>query len=351
MAQRLGRRRFSPLAGAPLLQGRIGELKRLGRRSLGFGDEASAYEANDWLMRKMLRECHRPAVTAVHSYEDCSLWQFSEAKQRGQSCIYDLPIGYYAAWEGRLTELACRYSDWLPEGGLPSSRYARAEQKRREMELADLVLVPGSYAAGTVRAFHPNKKVAIAAYGVDSGYWRPVGEQRRTERLRFLYAGQNSLRKGIPVLLEAWRRAAIRDAELELVGSWHLSESKRRSLPRGVTHRPPCGPEALRERYRQADVFVFPSCFEGFGLVLVEAMACGLPAIASEATAGPDIMTEATGRLIPVGSVDALVESLRWFQAHRDRLPAMRQAARARAEACTWERYRNCVSEAVAPLV
>ena len=166
--------------------------------------------------------------------------------------------------------------------------------------------------------------------------------------LRFIYAGQISLRKGIPSLLQAWEKAALRSAELQLVGSWYLSESKRASLPRGVAYVPACSSEALRDHYRRADVFVFPSFFEGFALVLLEAMACGLPAIASAATGGADVLTEASGRVLPVGNLDTLVDTLRWFDQNRDRLPAMGRAARKQAELCTWERYRRAVTEATA---
>ena len=50
-------------------------------------------------MRTMARECHRSTVTAVHAYEDCSLWPFIEAKRLGKACVYDLPTCYYPAWE------------------------------------------------------------------------------------------------------------------------------------------------------------------------------------------------------------------------------------------------------------
>lgn len=351
MARRLARRHFTPLAEAPKVQGRIAEVVRLATRALGWGDERLSYDANDWLMRTMRRECRRPAVTAVHAYEDCSLWQFSEAKRLGKACIYDMPIGYYPAWENIQKELARNYADWLPAGGLPSSRHVRPEQKRREMELADLVLVPSSFVEKTIRAFHPDKRLARTPYGVDLNFWRPAPVRQGGDRLRFIYAGQLSLRKGIPLLLEAWEKAALRDADLELVGLWQLAESKRMALPRGVIWSSPASSEALRERYRAADVFVFPSFFEGFGLVLLEAMACGLPAIATEATAGPDILTPACGRVVPTGNLEALVESLRWFDRHRGQLPQLSHAARGQAERCTWDDYRRCVTEAVAPFV
>jgi glycosyltransferase involved in cell wall biosynthesis len=191
----------------------------------------------------------------------------------------------------------------------------------------------------------------LAPYGVDLEFWTPGARNEGSEVLRFIYAGQISLRKGIPVLLQAWEKAALRSAELQLIGSWHLSESKKASLPRGVSHVSALSSDALRDHYRQADVFVFPSFFEGLALVLLEAMACGLPAIASAATGGADVLTEASGRLLPVGDLDGLVDALRWFDRNRSRLPAMGQAARKTAEKCTWDRYRRAVIEATSAFV
>jgi glycosyltransferase involved in cell wall biosynthesis len=349
---RLARRRFDPLVNAPKIQGRCGEWRRLWRRWRGKCDEGLPYEANDWLMRTMQRECRRLDVSAVHSYEDCSLWQFEEAKRRGKACIYDMPIGYYPAWEQTQTELARKFTAWLPSGGLPSKRWVRPEQKRHEMELADLVLVPSTFVKETVLSFYPDKKVRLAPYGVDSDFWKPAQltsdfRPPSSRPLRFVYAGGISIRKGIPVLIEAWCKARLSDAMLSLVGSWQLAEERLASLPPGVEYHPPCSAVELRMHYQNADVFLFPSFFEGFGLVLLEAMACGLPAVATKATAGPDIFDTTMGRIIPSGSVDALIETLRWFSDNREKVPSMKSAARAKAESCTWAHYRQCVSEAV----
>jgi glycosyltransferase involved in cell wall biosynthesis len=372
-AARLARRRFEPLTLAPKIQGRLGEWGRLWQRQRGIDEERLAYKANDWLMRTMARECRREDVSAVHAYEDCSLWQFEEAKRSGKICIYDMPIGYYPWWEEKQAQLARQFSDWLPPGGLPSNRWVRPEQKKREMELADLVLAPSTFVRDTILQFHPDKKVALAPYGVDVEFWRPKAEILKAETLksdgakhsisdfqdfsvsafrplRFIYAGQCSIRKGIPVLLEAWRKAELADATLTLVGSWQLAEERRSTLPRGVKLHPPCAAAELRTQYQNADVFLFPSCFEGFGLVILEAMACGLPVAATEATAGPDVLDDLCGRIISAGDEEALIETLRWFANHRDELPAMKIAARVKAETCTWVNYRRCVSEAVANL-
>src|SRR4029434_10907379 len=97
--------------------------------------------ANRWLMRTMVRECHRSKVTAIHTYEDCSLSPFIEARRLGKACVYDLPSCYYPAWERIQAELRQKYSGWMPSNCLPAGYDARLEQKRKEMELADLTLV------------------------------------------------------------------------------------------------------------------------------------------------------------------------------------------------------------------
>jgi glycosyltransferase involved in cell wall biosynthesis len=346
--QRLSRRRFEPLEGTNLIQGRFGEWARLARRVFRGGryaSEALSYQANDWLMRTMRRHAANGSVQAVHSYEDCSLWSFEEARRLGKACIYNLPIGYYPAWERKQRELAERFADWLPPGGLSSSRFVRPEQKRKEMELADLVLVPCTFVRSTIEQF-VEKKVALAPFGVDADFWSP-GERGESGPLRFIYAGQCSLRKGIPDLLAAWKQADLKDAVLDLVGGWQLSESKKGSLPPGVNWFGPCSSAQLREHYRAADVFVFPSYFEGFGLVILEAMACGLPVVTTEATAGPDILTEECGRIVSSGSIEDILHALRWYSDHRDILPAMRRAARLKAEEHNWALYRKRISEGV----
>jgi starch synthase len=346
---RLRRRSFPPLLKAPKVEGKVSEWIRLAKRVLlgnRISSERLAYEANDWLMKTMSNECARPTVTAVHSYEDCSLLQFHEAKKRGKACIYDMPIGYYPAWEETQNRLVAEFSDWLPDGKLPSRKYVRPAQKKMEMELADLVVGPCSFVAETIRKF-VDKPFAIAPYGVDPEFWRPSEEGSNNRPLRFIYAGQSSIRKGIPFLLRAWKKAALKNAELFLIGSWQLAENRLRDLPEGVTVRSPCSAVELRSHYQSADVFVFPSYFEGFGLVLLEAMACGLPVLATERTAAPDFISDHNGLVVPAGDVDAWIAALRSVLADRAKWQSMRKSARGTAVENDWKHYRNTLSTAI----
>ena len=347
-ALRFGRRQFRLLSNAPKVQGRVGEAFRLALRTLDMTVDGAFDANNRWLMRTMARECRRSTVTAVHAYEDCSLWQFTEAKRLGKACVYDMPTCYYQAWEKTKVALRQKYSDWLSPDDRPTDAEGiRFERKRQEMAHADLTLVASGYVEQTIREYYPYKNIVRAPYGVDGEYWTPASTGKAPGQLRFIYAGQVSLRKGVPLLIEAWSKAQLRDADLVLVGSWALADDKRGALPPGVTWLPPCSSQELRDQYRNSDVFVFPSFSDGFGLVVLEAMACGLPIIASQASVGPEVITPGCGFVLPAGDVDQLVELLRWFGQHRGEIQFMGKKARLQAARWTWSNYRTLITRSV----
>ena len=115
----------------------------------------------------------------------------------------------------------------------------------------------------------------------------------------------------------------------------------------------PTAPHAgvLAEMERQ-DVLVFPSLFEGFGLVILEAMSRGLPVITTAHTAGPDFIADGNdGFLVPIRSAPAIAEKLELLHREPARLAAMREAARAKATARTWDAYRRQLVECLRPLL
>ena len=343
---RLSRRRFEPLAAVPKVQGRFGEWGRLIRRKTGGGEELS-YEANDWLMKTMAKECDRKSVTAVYSYEDCSLWQFEAAKRQGKACIYDMPIGYYGWWQKKEADLGKKYRDWLPPEGISSTRFVRPEQKKKEMELADVVLTACSFARNTIREFF-DKEVKLAPYGVNL----PAAVAKRKERdgvFRVIYAGTASVRKGVPLLLEVWKRLGWKDAELVLAGSWQLARPIEKHLPAGVKHAGQLSPAELRDLFTGADRLILPSNFEGYGLVILEALAQGLPVLASTATGAADLPRSEAVRLFEPENADQLAEALISAKAARGK--DLSGEARRIAEGCSWKNYRTKVREAVGTLV
>ena len=172
----------------------------------------------------------------------------------------------------------------------------------------------------------------------------------------FLFAGATIHRKGIDVLLDAFAR--VREslpgkARLVVVG------------PRGDAHallerpgiddvvvRPAVAQAELAQIYREADCFVLPSRHDSFGMAVLEAMACGLPAIVSEMVGAREAITEGgNGWVLPVGDAPALATRMVWCVEHRAALAAMRPAARAMAERYSWEEYQKRFARVVAGIL
>ncbi len=96
--------------------------------------------------------------------------------------------------------------------------------------------------------------------------------------------------------------------------------------------------EALAQAYASADMFVFPSSMETFGLVVVEAMAAGLPVVSSRVGGVRDVVREGvTGYTFDVGDVPALIEGVRQIAVSRERITEMGYAARQFAETQSWD--------------
>ncbi len=154
----------------------------------------------------------------------------------------------------------------------------------------------------------------------------------------FVYTGRLVAYKGLPLLLEAWQRLALGNEEvlLLLVGGGgydlHNCEEALRAfaaghgLDRSVRF---VGETSAVHRYLQAsDIFVFPTEEEAFGLSLIEAMACGLPAISTMVGGIGDFLRDGeNGMAVEAGSVEALVAAMRCLLADPGRRKALGAAA------------------------
>jgi glycosyltransferase involved in cell wall biosynthesis len=103
---------------------------------------------------------------------------------------------------------------------------------------------------------------------------------------------------------------------------------------------------------QQHDVLVLPSLFEGFGLVILEAMAQGLPVITTAHTAGPDVISQGVdGFIVPIRSAEAIAARLDQLASTPNLLREMKQAAQDKAKLQRWENYRESLLQMVQDLV
>ena len=188
-----------------------------------------------------------------------------------------------------------------------------------EYDAADIIDVPSTFAA---RTFEENgvsrDRVTVSALGVDPLVFQPANA-RDQGRFRVLFVGRLELLKGLPYLLQAFSRLRLPDTELWLAGPSRAEiEPFLRKHQGEFKYLGPVNRDDLPDVYRAASVGVLPSVQEGFGLVLLEAMACGLPVIASTNTAGSDVIRDGTdGFVVPTRDASALEEKLLWLYRHR----------------------------------
>jgi glycosyltransferase involved in cell wall biosynthesis len=230
----------------------------------------------------------------------------------------------------------------IPERWLNRLLISR-QQSLEEYELADLLLVLSEKAEETFRfAGFPKRKLFRMSRGVNIDRFHPG---KRPEIFRALFVGALIKRKGVHLLLEAWKALNLRRAELWLAGYPHAEiDSYLKDLPGSVKI---LGfNERVEELYRQSSVFVFPSECEGSAKSTYEAAASGLAQITTRES-GDVVVDGLNGIIIPPKSCEAICEALLTLYKNPDCAERLGNAGRERAvEQFTWGHFRRRVLEA-----
>lgn len=223
---------------------------------------------------------------------------------------------------------------------------AQGRRRRREYDLADRIRVMSRHAQRTFldRGFSPDKVVVVhPPVEVDHFPRAAFGHSR----FRVTFIGRLEIGKAFHHVIEAFQRARLADSELVLWGGSGSREVTRYLRERVEGHpaiqvRPvPIRAAGLEEVFGKSHVVVHPSVADGFGYVVGEAMAAGVPVIASDTTGGSDwIVDGVNGFVVPAGDIHALRERITWCHRHASRLPDMGRAARATAEEHDLARFR-----------
>jgi glycosyltransferase involved in cell wall biosynthesis len=198
-----------------------------------------------------------------------------------------------------------------------------------------------------VAAGVPGERIRLLPHGVDTTRFRPAdAEERASLRARLglpagilaVYSGRLLRGKGLETLVDALAEPAV-PAELTaiLVGSGEgqaldATEALRRQVAeRGLDGRVVFAgrTDRVEDYLRAADLFVFPSIFEALGIALVEAAACGLPAVASRTGGIVDVVEDGgSGILVPPGDASSLARGLAALARDAGRREAMGERAR-----------------------
>ncbi|MCD0486861.1 glycosyltransferase family 4 protein [Pedobacter sp. MC2016-14] len=355
----LDRRRFDNLLRAdtkmwPWLEvGRIAAQK-LGLKSLVRHEEGplsvdAVYSGLDKKVACQIRKQYAKGLTAVYAYEDGALHTFKEAKKYGIKCIYDLPIGYWKAARKLLNTEHERWPEWASTLiGLQDSA-VKLSRKDEELNLADHIVVASSFTASTLMEY-PGKlaQIEVIPYGFPAVYTerKYLGIEKRP--LKLLFVGGLSQRKGIADLFTAVDNIG-NHVELTVVGAKTSQDCPALDAAlKKHTWIPSLPHEKILELMRQHDVLVFPSLFEGFGLVITEAMSQGTPVITTDRTAGPDLINDGSnGWIIEAGSTNALQEAIEKLLERPKDIAEIGTEAMNAAKKRPWESYGKELSDAL----
>jgi glycosyltransferase involved in cell wall biosynthesis len=225
---------------------------------------------------------------------------------------------------------------------LPSAR--TIDQELAEYDAADFIAVPSSFAAATfVEKGVPGSKLFVNPYGVDLGRFcrsEDPPPQRRNDGIDVLHVGRVSIRKGVHYLADAVSR--VHGARLTLVGA--PEEGIDRLLRRpSISVVGAVAGHKLPGWYREADVFCLLSVEEGLALVIVQAMAMGLPVIATPNTGAEELIEHGVnGFIVPARDPAAAAERIQQLADDDALRRRMGESARARVtERFNWTHYGN----------
>jgi glycosyltransferase involved in cell wall biosynthesis len=264
---------------------------------------------------------------------------FNRAEKTGALKVVDCPnshpLTYFGNWQ-RECDL------WCPGEKVPIPQWMFARMTR-ELERADMILCPSTFVRDTMVANGiAVQKCLVNPFGVDTGTFVP--RERAPEKIRFISVGTICVRKGHQYLFRAFAevKKQFPDAELVCVGDYKTDFRCERPKWEGTfTHHPHLGHRELAELLRTCTAFVMPSQEEGFARVLSEAMAAGLPILASHESGATTLVQDGVEGFIvrgrdPQHIADAMIRVASDRELNRKMGEAARQKG---AVSNTWQDY------------
>ena len=296
---------------------------------------------------RVARRLRHVQVDSVYAYEGGALETFREAKRLGKRAIYDLASGHWY-WEQKLLleekTLNPGLASVIPKL-LDSERHMR--EKDEELGLADVVIVASQHVRRTLAGVVAEDKIKVVAYGSPPVHFRPERPREYRQPLKVLFAGALHQRKGISYLLEAVS-ALGSEVDLTLIGQRIAANDVVDTACQHARWFQSIPHNRVLDVMLDSDVLVLPSLSEGFGLVVTEALACGLPVIVTPNVGASDLICDGReGFVVPIRSAEDIANRLDTLNRDRNLLAQMSRNAQRTAAEHSWNTYRTALTEIV----
>lgn len=304
---------------------------------------------DNWVSKKIAHQKQNGAK-AIYAYEDAALKSFKRAKQFGLTNFYDLSIGYWRMGAELLEAEKERRPDYaVTLTGLLNSAEKLA-RKDEEIELANHIIVASSFTKNSL-SYYPQslENIKVIPYGfplVNNAFVKT--EKQKQQPLKVLFVGGLTQRKGIAEVLDSVAKFGSQ-IQLTVIGKKTNMDCKtlNDNLAKH-TWIPALPHNEILKQMQAHDVLLFPSFFEGFGMVISEAMSQGLPVITTANTAGKDfIINGENGWLVTPGNTLAIEEILEILIRNPEQLLGISQQAKLTAMHRPWSVYANEIASFV----
>jgi alpha-maltose-1-phosphate synthase len=328
----------------------------LGLIALRRGKLITSAQSGVWLRRTSERFQRRVAQITLAKqadvlvcYDRFAYTAFTQLKETAVTKVLDLSIAHPITLRNILLtekETHPALANTLDIAGVTDKGI---EQVSQETELADFILVASQFVKNSCVANGMDpQKIFVVPYGAELGSFPPkkVNNTPPKRPFRALFVGRIEQRKGISYLLDAFKQIASPEIELWLCGNMLVQNMVLQQYKGTYRHLGFVPHSQLAEIYQQVDVLVFPSLVEGYGLVILEAMAAGLPVIATSHTGGPDIITDGQdGFIIPIRDIQAIAEKVLFLKQNPQICAKMSIQAQQTIKKFTWQRYYDKIGE------
>jgi len=186
----------------------------------------------------------------------------------------------------------------------------------------------------------PQQKISIIHNGVDTNTFVPAKKTAEDKIIRIISTGRLIERKGYHFLIDALK--GVENAQLILIGDGPEKDAlaeKARAFSVAVSFEGKRDRSFIISALQKADIFVLPSQNEGMSNSVLEAMACGLPIVATDTGGTKELISEGeNGMIVPVGEVASLKVALLSLCNDKKLREKMGNASRSRAEKMSWQK-------------
>jgi glycosyltransferase involved in cell wall biosynthesis len=243
---------------------------------------------------------------------------------------------------------------------VPADHRRQISRLEEEVSLSDGILTPSSFVRDSfLQRGYPKERIHSICYGANLEHFSPLRESAarcKTRGLRAICVAQVTPRKGHHYLLQAWKELNLLGARLDCYGMVDADVARvlKNIRAPNVFFHGSVDKATLLKALQNSDVFVLPSVEEGMAVSILEAMACGLPVIATENSGAVDVVNQGReGFVVPIQSSHAIAEKLAYIAENREVVVEMGLAARRAVEqSFRWdtyasnliEHYRHCLS-------